>query len=114
MTWTALEREILAAVREELADDAAFNAEFGKRFDNVRLVGEFPATRIVVDVEERRPPLDLRWSPSYEIWDGSWDQEGSATPRPGSVASSLSCDLMESSGAFIDCVADEDDAAPEL
>lgn len=105
MTWTALEQEILAAVTEELAHDAAFNAEYGKRFENIRLECEFPATRIVIDVEERRPPLDLRWSPSYEIWDGSWDQEGSTTPWPGSVAALLSTDLMESSGAFIDCVA---------
>lgn len=105
LTWTAHEREIIDAVREELASDAAFNADYGKRVTDVQLEAEYPHTRIVVEVEERRPPLTLRWSHRYEIWDGSWDQEGSPTQRPESVAALLATDLMESTGAVIDCVA---------
>jgi len=101
---TGREREILDAVTDELAADASFNAEHGKRVVGVRLEGEYPQTRIVLDVEERRPPLTLNWSLSNEIWDGSWGKDELGEPQPGSVAACLATHLMESTAAIVDCV----------
>lgn len=103
MTPTALELEILRVVKEELDADTDHNAHWGKRVTDVRLVGDYPTTTIAVDICENRPPLELCWSTSYELFDGSWDQQGAVDPHPGSVAALVSTDLMESRGAFFTC-----------
>ena len=90
-------------VREELEPDAGFNADSGKRMTGLGLVGEYPGTRLVLEVEERRLPLTLHRTASHETWDGSWEQQGWPGPSPGGVAAVLSTDFMESSGAFLDC-----------